>query len=1234
MNRRQDWIVVLASMAIAISGCGGGCGGCGMQPIPGGFPVAKRTPNAAQVRVTPTALTAITADPAAVIGPLVGNAMNGVIEFAVPGSCGGNPEICCVNGQPSAMCGPLEIDLVKRPTDQPRLVLAPQQGQSRLDMTIRARVKTKMKLPIKYDTGILTLDCDVMIDTTKGSNQDLRIDAQILFSQDPTVGTTRIGAQNVAVTQLEGADITLSGNIGCTIGGAFVGAFTGTLQDQIASVIQDTINEATCKACDSGQVAECGSSFATACTNNTCMVGNRCLQELGLDGRMPGSALFASLSPGTTGALDLYEVLGGYARSDSGGLGLGLLGGMEPGGTERDKCGPPGVEPAPVTVAESPVFQANTFAGAPFDVGIGLHKSQLARFAWAGYDGGMLCLTIGSSFVAQLNTDTLGLLSRSLGDLVETNSPMAIGLRPQSQPEIVLGKNTFKDDGSGNQVLDQPLLDITFKGMEIDFFASIDDQYVRVFTVVSDVHLPVGLQVMGMGQITPVLGSVDNAFTNLSVKNSEAVTESPAQLAQLFPTLLNLVLPQLSGGLSPISLPAIGGLNLSVVAITSVDNDNFLGIFANLVTGTPIPPPPASTTVTVAGVTQPPAELAKRPARWASAPAPSVQLDFGAAQNLEWSWRINGGSWSAWSQNARPTIRNQTFWLPGKHKIEVLVRELGKPETIAAQPEVVWVQIGDEPARVSARAPFHGQAGASGCSCDSSGAGAMAAAPFALVILMLLLPLRRIGRRMKRLGGVYLRAASQRCAPSLRLGLPVWLAALACLPGCDCGSAPCGDTDCLEGEVPNGGLGRFNSIAADGERVLVATYDTGLGDLVVVDGTDAAAPKYYVVDGVPTENTPIYDPGTYRGGIEEAGADVGAWTAIALSNGKGMVAYQDREAKALKLAREKKAGEWETYTLDSPDDNEEIGVHTAITIDGTGKAAVAYLAIGLDDGANHRQTELRIVRALANEPGVSDWSIGTIAKGNGTCAGLCGAGTACIAGANAGDPETCTATTTDCTAQCADGEVCIMGACTEEIPDPTVASPATGTGIYVSLNTMPDGRLAAVYYDRSRRALVLALESGAGSNTFAETVLDSVTPGDRGMWATSVVDGGGTIHVAYQDGLGDQLMYTSTQGAAGPTEIVDDGLRAGDRTHPVGAGAAIYLANGSPAIAYQDGLTADVYIAQKSGGGWSKAVAAGQTKLLDGFAIAATSAGGSPVAAWGQIDPSAAPNRLLVIQAP
>src|SRR6185436_7708161 len=128
--------VVITALLFAFGCGGGGCGGCaGMEPIPGGFPAAKRTANAAQVRVTSTAITKVTADPAAVIGPLVGGAMNGVITYPIPASCGGNPTICCPGGNPQMTCGPLESDLRQMTGDAARLVVTPVQGASRVDVT-------------------------------------------------------------------------------------------------------------------------------------------------------------------------------------------------------------------------------------------------------------------------------------------------------------------------------------------------------------------------------------------------------------------------------------------------------------------------------------------------------------------------------------------------------------------------------------------------------------------------------------------------------------------------------------------------------------------------------------------------------------------------------------------------------------------------------------------------------------------------------------------------------------------------------------------------------------------------------------------------------------------------------------------------------------------------------------------------------------------------------------------
>src|SRR5205807_8829512 len=125
-------------------------------------------------------------------------------------------------------------------------------------------------------------------------------------------------------------------------------------------------------------------------------------------------------------------------------------------------------------------------------------------------------------------------------------------------------------------------------------------------------------------------------------------------------------------------------------------------------------------------------------------------------------------------------------------------------------------------------------------------------------------------------------------------------------------------------------------------------------------------------------------------------------------------------------------------------------------------------------------------------------------------------------------------------------------------------------GLWVSLVNLADGRLAAAYYDDHRRALVLSVETGAGSSQFTENILDgNVAGADRGMWSSAVAAADGTVHIAYQDALGDQLMYTTwSSGTAGTPVVVDDGTRAGDRTHPVGAAASIFLVNGTPAIAY------------------------------------------------------------------
>jgi len=1158
-----------------------------MEPIPGGFPAAARTPNGGQVRVTQSGLATLTEDPAAFLGGLL-----------------------------DAGSLPVVIDLTARPGDLPRLELRPVQGASRLDVTMRARMHTTTDIPV--DIPVIGR-CGVAIDTAPGPTPDVKIDVPINFTQDAAAGTTRIEAGTVAIAQLTSDDVHLTGSFACTIASFGIGAFITTLTGTFGDAIKDAISEQACKACPSGAVAECG-PFATACTDNVCMRADQtCLQELGLAGRMSGAALFGGFSPGTLGAMDLHEVAGGYATSNTNGLALGLLSGFRPAGTPRDRCGPMAAPPARVTVPQSAFFQGNTRpdTGAAFGLAIGLHQSQIDDLAYSLYDGGMLCITVSTATVDLLTTDTIGLIAPSLSNLVSKTGAVAVGLRPQAPPTMRLGLNTFTTV-DGEPVVDEPLLDIRFEHLELDFFASIEDQYVRIFTVETDLHLPLGMQVGADGELIPVFGSLTGAFTNVTVKNAEALTEDPAMLAQRFPSLLELALPGLASGLGSFALPSLGGLELHVTDVTAVDSKAFLAIFADLAPAPAMARRRVETTAEITDVAMPSDGALADPDRWRVDAPPRLELALGGdAPDLEWSWRTDGGLWSPWSPSPTQTVAPHTLWIPGLHRVEVRARRAGDATSADETPVVLEVPVG---AQLLKKAGFHGAPSEGGCNCTTGGGGASDAVG-AVVLVFGLLALR--GRRRRTGSGT--RAATRTRKRLAATSLVLVLG--AAVPACDCGgtAAPCGDQACAPGEVTLGVVGRYNSVAGDGTRTVVTTYDAFLGDLVLAEVGSDLSLTYTAVDGVPDE-TPTFDPKTYRGGIASAGPDVGLYTSVQLRDGQARIAYQDRDHGALKFAIEDDDGGFTSYLVEDDLGSAELGAFASLALDATGAPAIAYLATNVNATGGARETQLRFARATKVTPAAADWRVKTVATAPASCAGLCASGEACLAAAALGDAEVCVTPSTDCTAACSDTEACVAGACVAALPPPTASGLPDGTGLFASLVRLADGRFAIVHYDRARTALVLLVETGANSSTFAETVLDDT--GDRGLWASAVVGADGTLHIAYQDARADTVYYLAWRdGIPGAPELVDDGTRTGDRTHPVGAGATIYLAaDGGPAIAYQDGATADLVIARKRGPTWTAAPQA-STRLLDGFHLAAAAG----TMAWDQLDPQVIPATKLSV---
>jgi hypothetical protein len=304
-----------------------------------------------------------------------------------------------------------------------------------------------------------------------------------------------------------------------------------------------------------------------------------------------------------------------------------------------------------------------------------------------------------------------------------------------------------------------------------------------------------------------------------------------------------------------------------------------------------------------------------------------------------------------------------------------------------------------------------------------------------------------------------------------------------------------------------------------------------------------------------------------------------------------------------------------------------VGLYSSLAIGADGSPAIAYMAAELDDGSGGKLSQLRYAVAGSEDPGeAGDWTVETLDEAAVTCAGLCGDGKVC---AVLEDGEQCAVDSGDCPDACGDGSVCVGGTCVVQVADPPAYDIPAGVGLYASNVLLPDGRPVVVYYDRNQGDLVLQARSGG----WERTALDAGADADAGMWADALVDQTGTVHVAYQDAVGDQLLYTSwSDGTAGGIEVVDDGTRSYDtRTHPVGASAALFIGQGGAlSIAYQDGATSDLVIARRDGGAWTRDdLLVGP--LLDGFDVSASTDEGRSALASYQYDQSIQPPGSLEI---
>lgn len=765
-------------LLVAYAGCSGscsGCSGCGVTPLPGGFPKENRIENSTSVRVTKTGLDFIAQNLGALAPSLLGGSGNvnaGVVTFEVPSSDSdikdpifgakiGTVHVCPAGPKPNA--------------NPPECVVEADLGKAKLNITTAAPHNIKVggtlavrlrKLPITGSGVAAIANATVVLDNggkcspVDYANIPVDVDVSIETDKNPAHGA-REGYSKVKVVKVSIDQATIESSLGFCGGfsatilnvlkplliGQLIGGLTGTLQETVEKQLCTKQDPAAGVSCPNGSYPDAGDTCRYCTPNGTGQCPDdkaECVgMALGIDGNINLSSALSSLSPGTKGGFDFLAALGGLGVRDDGsgqtwgdlnpvggGMTVGMMGGAEP--KPITQCVPIANLTKPTNVPIPDELQdvnklidkgLPNWTGPGPHVGAAVNERYINYALGAVYNSGALCLGVGSSTLGSLlNSDTIGLLIPSFKDLARQKAPapLALVLRPQEPPSVVVGK--------GTDIATDPLLKVTMNKLEIDFYVWSSDRFIRAFTAGFDIVAPVNLDVTPAG-LAPVLDKVQ--VTNPSIKNS-LLREDEKQAAK---SLADIVASQigsaLGGAINPIDLssqlssfglklnipPTVQGQGSPGLTRLEKGTERYLALFAGFevapaTPGAIAPDFEADTT----------AELRDKRVRAEGLSLPTIdadnvpelELQLGSSRDdgsafVEWQYRVNGALWRPWTSDRFVKVRSPELSIQRKHKIEVRSRVVGQPKTMDTTPAVVELRIDKTPPEVSfAKRPKNG----------------------------------------------------------------------------------------------------------------------------------------------------------------------------------------------------------------------------------------------------------------------------------------------------------------------------------------------------------------------------------------------------------------------------------------------------------------------------------------------------------------------------------------------
>jgi MYXO-CTERM domain-containing protein len=721
---------VLFLLACSGGGCSSGCAGCGVTPLPGGFPKASAITNAGSIRVTRAGLDFAQANLGLIAGKVLGG---GTITYPI--------------GPTSFSLVVTTVDVCKSP--------GPGQCQVEIDLTNANLTLTAVHPHSLTITGTIPVEAkDITLSTCSmhaglGANASCNGGTPTFsgFAQVPVTIVLPLVAETIAprdgYTKVDATNATVSMNIStsminvcasglCSILSTIIDALKSSLIGYLTSPLQTQIKNAL----QSALCTKTDTTLNPSCPTGSHDNGGTCYYDsapttcvptlLGMDGHVDLSGFLASLSPGTAGGLDFVLASGGdgiassaFANGtltntpdSSNGLTLALMGGGLP--NPQSGCVPTFDNKIPTGIPIPDEMQDNTITPWPQndngpDLGIALAGRYLNYMMGGVYNSGALCLGISTDQFSQLQSGLLSVLIPSIKKLTfeQKPGPVAITTRPQQPPVITIG--------GGTDLNTDPLLSISLKQFAIDFYIWSMDRYVRAMTFTGDMTIPVNLtthvdpNTNPNGGLLPAIGSVK--VDNPTVTNSQLLTDNPATIASGLGSLFGAIAGQLTGAMKPINLSsslASYGLGMTIpdggIRKLTKDSDDFLAIFADLalaqqnaVQQADVQARILDKTVDATAMTLSTADRSKEP---------KLQVQFSSSLDdgtraVEYSYAIDKGARSEWLQTRNYTIQNDALFLQGKHTLNVWARIKGQPMSESAQPAQVPFTIDVLPPNVT-----------------------------------------------------------------------------------------------------------------------------------------------------------------------------------------------------------------------------------------------------------------------------------------------------------------------------------------------------------------------------------------------------------------------------------------------------------------------------------------------------------------------------------------------------